>query len=845
VDKIRAKLLAWQQEQRPAETLLSKIYDSPLVLSAIFLGAGIVLQYYFAMSLWFWIFGAVSLLTFTIYFYASKSDSRWRIFAIVFAGSLCFLMLGGVRLISYQTLPPNDISKLVIGDDAIATLRGEIISEPTVQTFDGWQMAKFKFGDPGSSFHFKIHSVLSDEKFCPSSGTIKVYVGQAVLDLSIGDNIELLCSLGRFTSADNPGQFDTKRYMADNNIHISGFAKSRGNIKILEKDQAWYLGFKRLFAKKVSFFLLEHSPDENVSSLLEALLIGNRKNISPEIIRAFTRTGLIHFVSLSGLHVGIMTGFVWIVLNLFFTGKGVKAAIGILFIILFLMVVPPTAPTVRAIIITFFMCLAIMLDKRASLFNALAVSWIVILLIKPTDMFSAGFQLSFACVAGILLFASRIKILLDTVSEKLFSQNANILIVASTKIFYSFIALLSAGLAAWVGGFGVLLFHFHNINILSAVWTAFVFPLIWLVLVIGMLKILIAGIFPTAAAGLAWLVNNLITALICIVKLISESVDNQILTGEIAIWLIILYYCFIWIYINGYLIKPSLRKFSYIVCTAVLLIGFTANVYFNKRPSGFILNCLSVGAGQSIVIQADGENFIFDAGSISKNDVGNSVILPFLKHCGIEKLKSAFISHDDIDHFNAFPELLNEIQIESIGLNLEFQRNESDSATVKFIRSKLDENKITTLFNSPGIMCGLGASIKLLWPMNNVFESNNFSDNDRSDVYLVEYAGRKILLCSDIEKNTQAQLLLLYPDLQADVMILPHHGSRKSSLDDFIKKINPQITIASCSSKQYGNINKRILRNPFYTAIDGCVTVKIDSAGAITTSTYKKKEPGD
>jgi beta-lactamase superfamily II metal-dependent hydrolase len=352
---------------------------------------------------------------------------------------------------------------------------------------------------------------------------------------------------------------------------------------------------------------------------------------------------------------------------------------------------------------------------------------------------------------------------------------------------------------------------------------------------------IIAGIFPTAAAGLAWFVNNLITALIWIVKLISESADNQILTGEIATWLIILYYGFILIYINGYLIKSSVRKFSYIVCTTILLIGLTVNVYFNKRPSGFILNCLSVGAGQSIVIQADSENFIFDAGSISKNDVGNSVILPFLKHCGIEKLKSAFISHDDIDHFNAFPELLNEIQIESIGLNLEFQRNESDSATVKFIRSRLDEHKITSLFNSPGIMCGLGASIKLLWPRDEVFESNNFNDNDRSDVYLVEYAGRKILLCSDIEKNAQADLLELYPDLRADVMILPHHGSRKSVLDDFIKKVNPQITITSCSPKQYENINKQVLNNPFYTAIDGCVTVKIDSAGVITTSTYKKR----
>lgn len=829
----------------PAETLLSKIYDSPMVLPAIFLGAGVVLQYYFGASLWFLIFGAVFLLTLTIYFYISKSDSRWKVFAIVFAGSLCFLMLGGVRLISYQTLPKNDISKLVIGDDTIATLRGEIISEPTVQKFDNWQMAKFKFGDPGSSFYLQIHSILSNEKFCQSSGTIKVYVGQALLDLSIGDNIELLCSLGRFGSADNPGQFDTKRYMADSNVHISGFAKSRGNIKTLEKDQAWYLGFKRLFAKKVSFSLLEHSPDENVASLLEALLIGNRKNISPETIRAFTRTGLVHFISLSGLHVGIITGFVWIVLNLFVTGKSIKAAISIIFIILFLMVVPPTAPTIRALIITFFMCLAIMFDKRASLFNALAISWIVILLIKPTEMFSAGFQLSFACVAGILLFASRIKILLDAISAKLFNQSSNVLIAASVKIFYGFIALLSTGMAAWVGGIGVLLFHFHSINILSAVWTAFVFPLVWLVLVVGMMKILIAGIFPTVAAGLAWIVNNLITALLWVVKVISESADGQILTGKIALWLIVLYYCFVLIYVNGYFIKPGSRKILYVVCTGVLLSGFTINVYFNKLPSGLILNCLSVGAGQSIVIQADGENFIFDAGSISKNDVGNSVILPFLKYNGIEKVKSAFISHDDIDHFNAFPELMNEMQIESMGLNLEFQRNESDSSTVKFIRNNLNEHKIKTVFNRPGIIFkDSGISIKVLWPMDNVFENNNFTDNDKSDVYLVEYAGKKILLCSDMEKIAQKELLSLYPDLKADVMILPHHGSRKSVLGDFIKKINPQITIASCSPRQYENIDKHILINPFYTGIDGCVTIKINSDGVITTSTYKKKEPG-
>ena len=115
-------------------------------------------------------------------------------------------------------------------------------------------------------------------------------------------------------------------------------------------------------------------------------------------------------------------------------------------------------------------------------------------------------------------------------------------------------------------------------------------------------------------------------------------------------------------------------------------------------------------------------------------------------------------------------------------------------------------------------------------------------DNDKSQVSLIEFAGRKVLLCSDIEKYAQRELLRLYPDLKADIVFVPHHGSLSTLGDDFLRKLDPDILIYSCDRTQYERrlriIKKDDSAESFYTSKHGTVVVCINRNGLISTKTF-------
>ena len=141
--------------------------------------------------------------------------------------------------------------------------------------------------------------------------------------------------------------------------------------------------------------------------------------------------------------------------------------------------------------------------------------------------------------------------------------------------------------------------------------------------------------------------------------------------------------------------------------------------------------------------------------------------------------------------------------------------------------------------------------IKILWPIEQICKNKNLGDNDKSVVSLIEFAGRKILLCSDIEKVAQRELLRLFPNLKADVVVVPHHGSAKTTEPGFLGSLDADISICSCSQAAYEkgqtiNIkNSPILLclsddtqeasyiNLLYTAKSGAITVHIYKNGKI------------
>ena len=137
---------------------------------------------------------------------------------------------------------------------------------------------------------------------------------------------------------------------------------------------------------------------------------------------------------------------------------------------------------------------------------------------------------------------------------------------------------------------------------------------------------------------------------------------------------------------------------------------------------------------------------------------------------------------------------------------------------------------------------GHGAEVTILWPpVDPQNAPTAASANDLSAVVLIRFAGRRILLCSDIEQSTQGQLLELYPDLRADVLVVPHHGSAKTLAPDFVERLDPEVLISSCSRSQYQD---RQVAGPqgdqtaYYTGRDGAVIVHVDRTGKLRTEGY-------
>jgi competence protein ComEC len=224
--------------------------------------------------------------------------------------------------------------------------------------------------------------------------------------------------------------------------------------------------------------------------------------------------------------------------------------------------------------------------------------------------------------------------------------------------------LFSTGITAWLGGAGILLYHFYTINPLTSIWTVIAFPLVALILTIGFLKIILSFLLPSVAAVLGVLVTELADLLIWIVKLIASlhigSWDiSQILIGHVPLALIILYYCLILFAAFSYFQRPLIKKAICTVMVFAIITFLGVTGWQRAHGDNLVLTCLDVGHGQAILAQLPGKaNILFDVGSLHRGDVGRRIIAPFLDYSGINKINSIIISHNDTDHINGIPEVV-------------------------------------------------------------------------------------------------------------------------------------------------------------------------------------------
>ena len=795
----------------------------PLLMPVLSFLLGILLQSFMAGSRFMWLgvlMGSPLILMW-------RGPHRFMRLACVMV-----LALGSLRLACYTHLPDTDISNVVTDQATLATLTGTISNTPRLVKAD-WAYASQHPAAPGQSFDLQVEA--------PYSGTIGVYASDPIPDLTLGTRITLHARIGRFTSAPNPGQFDLAEHQARRNCFVTAFVKSPASVQIEpEPPGLWFriLRARSLFQQRMAqTFVSPGQATSGNSAILQALLLGDRSDVPGTTLHDFQTTGLLHLISLSGLHVGILMSFVWLLSQCAGLLKPARSVLCLCVLAGFLWLVPLRAATVRAGVIAGLFCLAILLRQKLHPVNTLSLAAFILLFIRPTQLFEAGWQLSFSSVLGILLISTGLDawcrkrlLVYCPVPKSPFGRIGH-------KLLRSSLTLLAVGLGAWLGSAGLLAYHFYCITPLSMIYTLIALPVVALILMVGFVHILAALICPLVHPMSLAILAPLGGGLVAMVHGLALIPGSRILLGCVSWMPVTLYYGLL---LPGLLWKKgSISRTLIALALGLPLAWVQGPKLWRGSPPVLELTSLSVGHGQALVLHVPGHHtFLFDAGSLYQKDIGRRIVSAYLDYRGISALDAIVASHSDADHINGIPEILQHCRVDHIyAPAIMIDQAQKDQGPAPWLQAYL-KTKGRTLERFPArLILDRGLTIEQLWPAPDT-GTQYLSDNNASLVLLIEYSGRTILITSDIEQATQHRLMELYPHLQPDILLAPHHGSLTTLSDRFLSRLAPKTILCSCGASAFRR--NRVIKTPttYHTPRHGAITLSLHKQGPVTVDTW-------
>ena len=348
----------------------------------LFLIAGICCQYYTD----FWNFGIV------------------RFFCILlFLGFIGYLFRKTVLFIFISWLSFFLIGILLIyGGDATKNYN---YFKKHVTNASNAILAIDKVLKPGN-YHYKyMAEVLQiDHQKTTGSVLINIEKDSVASFFKIGDRILLKNKFVAIKESLNPHQFNYKNYLAKQGIHQQVYA-TKQELLLLDQTSTSFLEFIAAFRLKIQQSLQQYDFSEDELAIMNALLLGQRQDISKELTANYSKAGAIHILAVSGLHVGIilwMLSFVLKPLERYKKGKVIKLVLVVLFLWFFAVLAGMSASVTRAV--TMFSAIAIgqFFNKRNAIEQSLIFSMFLLLLLKPLFLFDVGFQLSYLAVFGII-----------------------------------------------------------------------------------------------------------------------------------------------------------------------------------------------------------------------------------------------------------------------------------------------------------------------------------------------------------------------------------------------------------------------------------------------------------
>ena len=274
---------------------------------------------------------------------------------------------------------------------------------------------------------------------------------------------------------------------------------------------------------------------------------------------------------------------------------------------------------------------------------------------------------------------------------------------------------------------------------------------------------------------------------------------------------------------------------SYALLVVWALVGLTSSFVTHRGPAPLVCTFLALGHGCSVVLELpDGQTLLYDAGRLGSPTAAARSISGHLWSRGLTRLDAAVISHADVDHYNALPELLRRFTIDTVYMTPTMIADRS--AAVGQLRAAIEGASTRLVPLEAGLPLPLGGdcSLRVLHPPPGGIQG---SDNANSLVISIEYRGHGILLTGDLE-SPGLERLLSQPAPPSQILLAPHHGSLRSDPPGFSAWSCPQLVVISGNrtpdAERVAETYRQQGAHVLNTAVVGAVTVKIDQSGLRT-----------
>ncbi|MEI5905773.1 DNA internalization-related competence protein ComEC/Rec2 [Bacillus spongiae] len=597
------------------------------------------------------------------------------------------------------------------------------------------------------------------------------------LSFPIGSKCQVEGKLEKAKKPSNMNAFDYRQYLRNQQVYWT----LEVHHAVCQKDGKSLSIFINQWRDRAKSFILSHFGQASPVAL--ALIMGDRSELSEDIYKAFQRIGVIHLLAISGLHVGIITGICYYVFLRFgMTHRDIKVVL-LFFLPLFALFTGAAPPVVRATVMLMLILISSLIKLNINSLAAVCLSLVLNILYDPRLILSPGFQLSY-CVCFALILSSR----------KLFQGKPY------------FTVMWRVSVVSTISSLPIILFHFYEVSIIGLITNLVYVPFFsFIILPLCYLTFFISLMIPTLSDRIIYPLEQSIKIMEDMSIMISSIPYSTVLLGKPSIPL--LFFCLCLIVSFFYFWEKGKTLYLFILCCTFFFLSFILPFLSPKGEVAF----LDVGQGDSIFIKLpfNKGNYLIDTGgmmpynSSSTYDVGEAIIVPFLKSKGVKRIDKLILTHNDFDHIGGATAVMEEFIVKEIVIS----PSSLDNVEMNKIASKAASKQIPILQVRAGeTWTNSGGSFLVVSPFEEHYEGNN-----DSLVIYAELGGKRWLFTGDLEEEGERQLLQKW-ELDIDVLKVGHHGSDTSSTEEFIKSLTPQVSIISAgNNNQFGHPHEAVL----------------------------------